>query len=229
MTNSDKAHTTGKTGPAGKSASPSVNADQRKPDSRTSNDDTGKDDTGALEAAKQKLGEAGETVKHAASDVRSTAAQAAETAKAKAAKAASTVAEGVEEGYARVRSKAETAYRSSRSAANRTARSVKHRSVRTGQNIESYFEENPLMIGAAGFFGGLVLGSLLPRTRSEDRNLGRWRDEAARKGMAYGREFADNTAQRAEDLLVETRRKLEPDSEGAESPGYERPAYNGRS
>ncbi len=227
MTNSDKTHTTGKTSDMGKSASSSVNADPRTPDRPTS-----KDNAGALEAAKQKLGEAGETVKetamHAASDVRSTASQAAETAKASAAKAASTVSESVEEGYERVRSKAESAYRSSRNAAHRTARSVKYRSVRTGQNIESYFEENPLMIGAAGFFGGLVLGSLLPRTRSEDRNLGRWRDEAARKGMAYGREFADSTAQRAEDMLVETRRKLEPDAEGAESPGYGRPAYNGR-
>jgi len=68
------------------------------------------------------------------------------------------------------------------------------------RGVERFVAENPVMVGVIGLAAGLLIGALLPRTRPEDRTLGRWADEVRDQGMRYardmaqrGREFVDET------------------------------------
>lgn len=54
--------------------------------------------------------------------------------------------------------------------------------------VESFVSENPLLVGVVGLAAGLLLGALLPRTRSEDRTVGPWADEIRDQGLRYARD-----------------------------------------
>jgi hypothetical protein len=75
-----------------------------------------------------------------------------------------------------------------------------------GGGVQRFIADNPVMVGVVGFATGLLLGSLLPRTRQEDRTIGRWSDEVREQGLRYaqemaqrGREFVDETFSGDED------------------------------
>ena len=57
-----------------------------------------------------------------------------------------------------------------------------------------------MMVGVIGLAAGLVIGALLPRTRQEDRTLGRWADEVRDQGMRYARDMAH----RGREMIDET-------------------------
>ncbi len=68
----------------------------------------------------------------------------------------------------------------------------------SGGGVQRFIADNPVMVGVIGFASGLLLGALLPRTRQEDRTIGRWSDEVREQGLRYahemaqrGREFVD--------------------------------------
>ena len=54
--------------------------------------------------------------------------------------------------------------------------------------VEAFVSENPLLVGVVGLAAGLLLGALLPRTRSEDRTVGPWADEIRDQGLRYARD-----------------------------------------
>ena len=51
-----------------------------------------------------------------------------------------------------------------------------------------FVSENPLLVGVVGLAAGLLLGALLPRTRSENQALGPWADEVRDQGLRYARD-----------------------------------------
>jgi hypothetical protein len=48
--------------------------------------------------------------------------------------------------------------------------------------------ENPILVGVVGLAAGLLIGALLPRTRTEDENVGPWADEVRDQGLRYARD-----------------------------------------
>jgi ElaB/YqjD/DUF883 family membrane-anchored ribosome-binding protein len=68
------------------------------------------------------------------------------------------------------------------------------------RGMERFVAENPMMVGVIGLAAGLVIGALLPRTRQEDRTLGRWADEVREQGMRYARDMAH----RGREMIDET-------------------------
>lgn len=68
------------------------------------------------------------------------------------------------------------------------------------RGVERFVAENPMMVGVIGLAAGLVIGALLPRTRQEDRTLGRWADEVRGQGMRYARDMAH----RGREMIDET-------------------------
>ena len=95
------------------------------------------------------------------------------------------------------------------------------RSHRT--HAENFVQENPLLVGVVGLAAGLLLGALLPRTRSEDRNLGPYADELRGQGLRYARDFADRGREFVETALDPDHLNAAAQRAGAE-PG---PAYQG--
>lgn len=82
------------------------------------------------------------------------------------------------------------------------------------RQVESFVDENPVMIGVAGFAAGLLIGALLPRTQSEDRYLGHYADEVKNQGFRY-----------AQDVVEQGRNILEENLKGLQQAGQgERPA-----
>jgi len=54
--------------------------------------------------------------------------------------------------------------------------------------VEDFVSENPLLVGVVGLAAGLLIGALLPRTRTEDENVGPWADEVRDQGLRYARD-----------------------------------------
>jgi len=54
--------------------------------------------------------------------------------------------------------------------------------------VEDFVSEHPLLVGVVGLAAGLLIGALLPRTRTEDENVGPWADEVRDQGLRYARD-----------------------------------------
>lgn len=115
----------------------------------------------------------------------------------------------IREGYDNTAGWAGEAYERSARATRHYARQGRDTISQASDRTVEFFEENPLMLGAVGLAGGLLLGALLPRTRSEDRYVGRWRDDLEREGMRYGREAVSHARQYAVDTMRDARRRAE--------------------
>lgn len=72
-----------------------------------------------------------------------------------------------------------------------------------GGSVERFVSENPILVGVVGLAAGLLIGSLLPRTRQEDRTFGRWSDELRDQGMRYARDMAHRGREFVEENLGE--------------------------
>ncbi len=84
-----------------------------------------------------------------------------------------------------------TARDSYRKASDWASDSYEHASdySRQGWNATQRFvNDNPVLIGVVGLATGLLLGALLPRTRQEDRYMGRYADDVREQGMNYARD-----------------------------------------
>lgn len=82
-------------------------------------------------------------------------------------------------------------------------------------SVERFVHENPLLVGVVGLAAGLLIGALLPRTRQEDRAIGRWADDARQEGVRYarevtqrGRQFVDATVAGIDQQVREARDEL---------------------
>ena len=68
---------------------------------------------------------------------------------------------------------------------------------------EQFVSENPVLVGVIGLAAGLLLGSLLPRTRPEDRAFGQWADEVRDQGLRYARDVTQRGREFVEETLNE--------------------------
>jgi len=91
----------------------------------------------------------------------------------------------------------ETASRNLDHAGRRTAEEM----GRARHGVERFIQENPVLVGVMGLAAGLVIGSLLPRTRPEDRAFGRWADEVREQGVRYARDMTQRGREYVEDNL----------------------------
>lgn len=63
---------------------------------------------------------------------------------------------------------------------------ISRRGLKSG--TQRFVQDNPVLVGVVGLAAGLLLGSLLPRTRPEDRAFGRYSDEVREQGLRYARD-----------------------------------------
>lgn len=71
--------------------------------------------------------------------------------------------------------------------------------------VEGFVSENPLLVGVVGVAAGLLLGALLPRTRTENEAVGPWADDLRDQGLRYARDITNKGRE-----FVET--ALDPDN-----------------
>jgi len=91
-------------------------------------------------------------------------------------------------------------------------------------SVERFARENPILVGVVGLAAGLLLGALIPRTRQEDRALGRWSDELRDQGMRYAREMTHRGREFVEDAFGDN----DPRFSAPQSGGGQRPGPSGR-
>lgn len=78
---------------------------------------------------------------------------------------------------------------------------VRRRGAMSG--TQRFVQENPILVGVVGLAAGLLLGSLLPRTRPEDKTFGRYSDEVREQGMRYAREATRRGREYAEQAFTD--------------------------
>ncbi len=72
-----------------------------------------------------------------------------------------------------------------------------------GSSVQRFVRENPVLVGVVGLAAGLLLGALLPRTRQEDRTMGRWSDELRDQGMRYARDMTHRGRQFVDEAFAD--------------------------
>ena len=85
--------------------------------------------------------------------------------------------------------------------------------ARRREGVETLIEENPVMLAVAGFAAGLLVGSLLPGTKPENRLFGRYADEVKDQGWRYAQDLAEQGKQFVEESLDASKRTGAPDEE----------------
>lgn len=134
-----------------------------------------------------------------AADLRDRAANAAWDARSEASDKAGAVRDRVGETVDDLRGRASDTYEDARDWASETRESGRRRfaelsdrgveRLQDGKSVvEDFVTENPLLVGVVGLAAGLLIGALLPRTRSEDRTVGPWADEIRDQGFRYARD-----------------------------------------
>lgn len=123
--------------------------------------------------------------------------------------------EAISRTYDDVREKVRDEYRRSAETTRHIARKGRKQVFAAGEQTAEYFNDNPLMVGALGLAGGLLLGMVLPHTRREDQYLGGWRDEFQRQGVRYGERMASSVRRAAEQGLQGAREWTEREIESA--------------
>lgn len=123
-----------------------------------------------------------------------------------ATRAAERVKGSVTDGYERAQDWAQDSYdtvsRNAVYARRRSAAELK----RGRRGVETFVEENPIMVGVAGIAAGLLIGALLPATRRENQLLGPYADDVRREGVRY----AKDVAQQGREALSENLRAMAP-------------------
>ena len=153
--------------------------------------------------------------KQTANKAASAASSTLDEARAYAGQRLADAEEQIGEGYERLKDWSDDAYDGGKRMAQDLARRGRRQAAYVGDRTVEFFDAYPLMLGAVGFAGGLILGALLPSTRSEDRYLGRWRDEVEREGRRYGREFTSSARDYTTQQLREARQRAESEMERA--------------
>jgi hypothetical protein len=132
----------------------------------------------AAEQARQAASQAGETVRQTADQVSKFARETYEQASSWASDTMSG--------------------RSSRSGRPRYARSGSRQGL---DRVQSYAAQNPVVVGLVGLAAGLLIGSLLPRTRREDEMFGEWADEVRNQGLRYAHEMGQRGREYVEEAF----------------------------
>jgi ElaB/YqjD/DUF883 family membrane-anchored ribosome-binding protein len=122
--------------------------------------------------------------------------------------ATSTAREGLKSAAEAARSATEAARSTASGYYDRASRTVGDARRRSGaelhrhrRGVETFVEENPVMVGVVGLAAGLLIGALLPTTRRENQVFGRYADEVREQGMRYARELAEQGKSMVEENL----------------------------
>ncbi|MGU3359832.1 YqjD family protein [Methylobacterium sp. M6A4_1b] len=131
---------------------------------------------------------AADAVKARASDVRDRAAEAASDIRDQLSDSAQNLRERASDAYDDARSWASDTHQEGRRRVSELSRRGTAR-IQDGRSaVEDFVSENPLLVGVVGLAAGLLIGALLPRTRTEDENVGPWADEVRDQGLRYARD-----------------------------------------
>jgi len=144
-------------------------------------------------------GSTADTLKAQAGEAQSRAADAASDLKDRASATAHDVRDRVTDTVQDLRERASDAYDDARSWVSDTHETSRRRIGDLGERgsariqesrsaVEDFVAENPLLVGVVGLAAGLLIGALLPRTRTEDQNVGPWADEVRDQGIRYARD-----------------------------------------
>jgi hypothetical protein len=87
----------------------------------------------------------------------------------------------------------DTAYTSTRDLANRAYSKAGELGGYAGDTYDRYLNDNPLVLGAAAFAVGAVVGLAIPSTRYEGELMGETRDELLRKAQDTGSTLLNKT------------------------------------
>ncbi|HEY5814202.1 MAG TPA: hypothetical protein VIT23_16295, partial [Terrimicrobiaceae bacterium] len=161
-------------------------------------------DRGLAQTAKEKLGEAKESVSEAAGAVKEKVAAAGE--------AASHAAEDLGR-------RAQNVYQQSSSAALTVSRNIQSGYRSGAQQLENAMDEYPLAVGMGFAALGALVGVLLPRTRREDELLGEQADQLVKVTKEKGEELLQRgkaVAERVSGSVLEEARQqgLTPEAVG---------------
>ena len=77
---------------------------------------------------------------------------------------------------------------------------------RSADTAGTFAREHPLALCALGIAGGILLGSLLPRSRTEDRLIGPYADEVKERAQSYGSKVVSEGRKRVERAAREVQR-----------------------
>ena len=97
--------------------------------------------------------------------------------------------------YEGVSSAMDTAYTGAKDFANRAYSKAGDLGTTAGDTYDRYLQENPLIIGAAAFAVGAIVGLSIPSTRYEGELMGETRDDLFRKAQDTGSTLIDKTKQ----------------------------------
>lgn len=160
----------------------------------------------ATEQAKQTAQAAGETLREVAGEAQERAGEAYEQA-----------SEWARDKYEQASSWASDQYEYG----SRHFEGSGQRVMNARHGVERFVAQNPVLVGVIGLAAGLLLGSLLPRTRQEDRTLGRWSDEVRDQGLRYARDMTQRGREYVQDALSDEDAQFS-------SPGRDRGRDQGR-
>ncbi|WP_157961362.1 hypothetical protein [Microvirga flavescens] len=108
--------------------------------------------------------------------------------------------------YGRASTWAEDAYERGHDSVER----ARSRSARMTRGVRDYASENPMVVCMVGLAAGFLIGTLLPRTRRENKAFGEWSDDVREQGLRY----AQDMTQRGRDYVEEALRGDEPSLSG---------------
>ena len=161
-----------------------------------------------------------ETAQNAAQSAADAVKGAADRAKRGAGEAYETASDWAGEQYGQARRWASESYDEYERRTRRTVRGAR-------SQAETFVSENPVLVGVIGLATGLLLGSLLPRTRPEDRAFGHWADEVRDQGFRYARKATQRGREYVEETIQDVARNMEAPQERRQAPPPNRSAPSG--
>lgn len=158
---------------------------------------------GAGEGMKQSAQSTTDAVRDAAGQAQEKAGELYEEASERAGELYEQASDWAREKYDQASSWASDQYENSGRYADQGRRYAMQGVGQAGSSVQRFVRENPVLVGVVGLAAGLLLGALLPRTRREDRTMGRWSDELRDQGMRYARDMTQRGRQFVDDAFAD--------------------------
>ncbi|HEY2866881.1 MAG TPA: DUF3618 domain-containing protein [Pyrinomonadaceae bacterium] len=132
------------------------------------------------------------------------------TAQSKLSSAGGKVTNAANTAYEGVSNAMNTAYSSASDVANRAYSKAGELGSMAGDTYDRYLQENPLVLGAAAFAVGAVVGLAIPSTDYEGELMGDTRDELLRKAQNTGSTLIDKTKHLVDDAAQNISKSTQP-------------------
>ena len=176
-----------------------------------SSDDDG---PGLLDKARAKASEIGGSVSEGVDSMKERAGAGVDSLKDRAGSGRDAASEHYERMRTDARYRADTMrrdasrrYQAMRASGRDFGRDAGYRARRGAEQASDYLQEQPLVAAAVGIAVGALIGSLLPATRTEDRYLGEYGDEARSRAADVASERAELLKERAGQVAGDVRER----------------------